>query len=183
MLGRDWSTQHCSGKHPRHPKYYPQQEISHEIVEKKISDLYDQQCIKCFQIGKSKNRLEVSFNVCNTDSYYKYCCEHQHKDAAILAQEYVASLRVEETGSIPGVPKTRSIVLTFDIRKYSIILISSDKTLSSEKNDDKIIWFGDIIHLAVHTINHIFCSVLLSNVFCHFCCFVICIYIGIFVQF
>ena len=27
----------------------------------------------------------------------------------------------------------------FDIRKYSIILCSSDKTLSSEKNDTKII--------------------------------------------
>ena len=45
MLGRDWSTQNCSGKHPSHPKYLPQQEISHEIVEKKIFHLYDQQCI------------------------------------------------------------------------------------------------------------------------------------------
>ena len=38
-LGRDWSTQHCSGKHPRHPKYLSQREISHEIVEKKYSIL------------------------------------------------------------------------------------------------------------------------------------------------
>ena len=33
----------------------------------------------------------------------------------------------------------------FDIRKYSIFLISLDKTLSSEKNDTKIIWFGSVV--------------------------------------
>ena len=43
-LGRDWSTPHCSGKHPRHHKYLPLQEISHEIVEEKKINLYDQQC-------------------------------------------------------------------------------------------------------------------------------------------
>ena len=34
MLGRDWSTQRCSGKHPRNPKYLPQQEVSPKIIEK-----------------------------------------------------------------------------------------------------------------------------------------------------
>ena len=33
----------------------------------------------------------------------------------------------------------------FDIKKYSIIMILSDKTLSSEKNDTKIIWFGSVV--------------------------------------
>ena len=41
-------TPYCSGKHLIHPKYLPQQEISHEIVEKKIFHLYDQQCIILF---------------------------------------------------------------------------------------------------------------------------------------
>ena len=34
----------------------------------------------------------------------------------------------------------------FDIKKYSIyICISSEKTLSSEKNDTKLIWFGSVV--------------------------------------
>ena len=33
----------------------------------------------------------------------------------------------------------------FDIRKIQHIFISSDKILSSEKNDTKIIWFGSVV--------------------------------------
>ena len=40
MLGRDWSTQRCSGKHPRHPKYLPQQEVPHTIIEKKKYSIF-----------------------------------------------------------------------------------------------------------------------------------------------
>ena len=45
---------------------------------------------------------------------------------------------------IPGVPKEaeRSIFVTL---MFQNILMSSDKTLSSEKNDTKIIWFGSVV--------------------------------------
>ena len=43
-------------------------------------------------------------------------------------------------------PKSRTLNFCyFDIRKYSILKISSDKTLSSEKNDTKIIEIGWVV--------------------------------------
>ena len=47
-----------------------------------------------------------------------------------------------------GCPPKKSGTLDFryfDIRKYSIVYISSDKTLSSEKNDTKIIEIGRVV--------------------------------------
>ena len=49
--------------------------------------------------------------------------------------------------SIPGVPPKKQIAC-FSLLWYSKILhilISSDKALSSEKNDTKIIWFGLVV--------------------------------------
>ena len=43
----------------------------------------------------------------------------------------------------------------FDIKKYSIImLISSDKTLSFEKNDTQIIWFGSVVLILQPFLKH-----------------------------
>ena len=51
----------------------------------------------------------------------------------------------------------------FDIRKYNIILISSDKTLFSEQNDTKIIRFGsvsiDSTTISSNTVIYEFCLI------------------------